>query len=102
MQEAADAGGGGAGFGRFAGAAAILNSDVFRKKTKVADQALWLRGRALQQDGNHTEAMKVLSELVNDFKDSIRVHDAKLLWATSAIQTGRAVEVPGFLIDLSE
>ena len=86
----------------FAGAAAILNSDVFRKKTHVADQALWLRGRALQGAGNHGEAMKVLSDLLHDFPESIRVRDAKLLWATSAIQAGRAVEVPPFLIGLRE
>src|ERR1051325_9544225 len=43
----------------FASAAAILNSDVFKRYTKVADQALWLRGKALQQSGNQTEAMKV-------------------------------------------
>lgn len=88
--------------GDFAGAAAILNSDVFRKKTNIADHALWLRGRALQKAGNHLDAMIVLANLLNDFPDSIRVRDAKLLWATSAIQAGRAVEVPGFLVDLSE
>jgi soluble lytic murein transglycosylase len=86
----------------FSGAAAILNSDVFKKKTKVADQALWLRGRALQQAGNHAEAMNVLSELLRDHPDSVRVRDAKLMWASSAIAAGRAVEVPPFLIELSD
>ena len=86
----------------FAGAAAILNSDVFRKKTRVADQALWLRGRALQSAGNHAEAMQVLAQLLRDFPDSIRVRDAKLLWAKSAIDAGRSVEVPPFLIALAE
>ncbi len=81
----------------FAGAAALLNSDVFRKKTKIADHALWLRGRALQQTGNQAEGMKVLSELLNDFPDSVRVRDAKLLWAKSAILAGRASEVPGII-----
>ena len=88
--------------GDYAGAAAILNSDVFRKKTSLADHALWLRGKALQAAGNHVEAMNVLGTLLHDFPDSIRVRDAKLLWATSAIQAGRAVDVPGFLVDLSE
>ena len=86
----------------FAGAATILNSDVFKKKTKVADYALWLRGRALQGAGNHAEALKVFASLLHDFPDSIRTRDAKLMWATSAIQAGKAVEVPGFLVDLSE
>jgi soluble lytic murein transglycosylase len=86
----------------FTGAAAVLNSDVFRQKTKIADHAMWLRGRALQSAGNHAEAMAVLDRLLKDFPDSIRVRDAKLLWATSAIAAGRAVDVPGFLVDLSE
>lgn len=86
----------------FAGAAAILSSDVFRQKTRVADQALWLRGKALQAGGNHTEAMSVLTSLLHDFPDSIRIREARLLWAASAIQAGHAVDVPGFLVDLSE
>ncbi len=86
----------------YAGAAAILNSDVFNKRTKVADHALWLRGKALQAAGNHAEAMKVFGEIVKDHADSIRTRDAKLLWAQSAIAAGRAVEVPPFLIELSE
>lgn len=88
--------------GDFAGAAAILNSDVFAKKTGIADHASWLRAKALQQAGNHADAMRVLSELLRASPDSVRVRDAKLLWAASAMQTGRAVEVPGFLVDLSE
>ncbi len=84
----------------FAGAAAILNSDVFGKKTKLEDHALWLRGQALQQAGNHGEAVKVLSELVREHPDSIRLRAGKLAWATSAILAGSAVEVPPTLVDL--
>src|SRR5260221_4955372 len=80
----------------FAGAAAILDTDVFSKKTKVADHALWLRGQALQKAGSHAEAMKVLGDLLRDFPDSVRARDARLAWATSAIAAGRAVQVPGF------
>ena len=86
----------------FAGAAAMLNSDVFKKKTKVEDHAQWLRGQALQQAGNHAEAMKVLSDLVREYPDSVRSRDAKLAWATSAIASGGAVNVPAFLVELSE
>ena len=86
----------------FAAAASILNSDVFRKKTKVADQALWLRGRALQGAGNHVEALNVFATLLHDFPDSIRSSEAKLMWATSALQVGKAVEVPPMLVNLSE
>ena len=84
----------------FAGAAAILNTDAF-KKTKVADHALWLRGQALQKAGNHAEAMKVLGELVKDHPDSVRARDAKLAWATSAIVSSHAVEVPPILVELT-
>ncbi len=86
----------------FAGAAAILNSDVFKKRTKLADHALWLRGKALQAAANHAEALKVLDELLREYPESIRTRDTKLLWATSAIAAGRAVEVPPFLIELTE
>ncbi|MFN0140928.1 MAG: transglycosylase SLT domain-containing protein [Pyrinomonadaceae bacterium] len=86
----------------FAGAAAILNTDVFRKRTKLADHALWLRGKALQGAGNHAEALRVIDELLRDHPESVRTRDAKLLWATSAIAAGRAVEVPPFLIELTE
>ncbi|MEQ1923496.1 MAG: hypothetical protein ABL952_13405, partial [Pyrinomonadaceae bacterium] len=86
----------------FAGAAAMLNSEVFRQKTELADYALWLRGRALQSSGNHAEALNALGQLIRDHADSIRLRDAKLLWATSAIAAGRAVEVPPMLIELSE
>lgn len=86
----------------FTGAAAILNTDVFAKKTKIADHALWLRGQALQKTENHTEAMKVFEGLLRDFPDSIRTRDAKLAWANSAIAAGRAVEVPPMIVELVE
>jgi soluble lytic murein transglycosylase len=86
----------------FAGAAAILNSDVFRKKTRVGDHVLWLRGRALQQAGDHAAAMNVLADLIRDHSDSVRLRDAKLLWAGSAIAAGRSVEVPPMLVALSD
>ena len=87
--------------GDFAGAAAILNSNDFQQKTNVADYALWLRGKALQQAGNHAEAITVFAKLLSDFPASLRVREAKLLWATSAIAAGRAVEGPPFLVDLT-
>ncbi len=85
----------------FASAATILDSSVFREKTSVADYALWLRGKSLQQNGNHTEAMNVFAELVRDFPDSLRARDAKILWAASALESGQANEVPAFLKELT-
>ncbi|HTH52128.1 MAG TPA: transglycosylase SLT domain-containing protein [Pyrinomonadaceae bacterium] len=88
--------------GDYAGAASLLNTDVFRTKTRVADEALWLRARALEKAGSNAEAMKVAEELIRDFPQSIRVRDAKLVWARSAIAAGHAVDVPPFLVDMSE
>ena len=84
------------------GAAQILNSDVFREKTKLGDYALWLRGRALQQSGKHAEAMTVYATLVKDFPDSIRAKDAKLLWVNSATNAGQIAQIPGFLKELTD
>ena len=85
----------------FAGAAALLNTNDFRTKTKVADHALWLRGVALQQSGDHAGAMGAFSQLINDFPDSLRVTDAKMKWAESATQSGQASQVPTWLAELS-
>jgi soluble lytic murein transglycosylase len=85
----------------YAGAAAMLNSDVFAKQTKLADYALWLRGRALQQAGNHAEAMGVFSKLINEQPDSLHMTEAKLLWANSATNAGQAAKVPEFLRELA-
>ncbi len=85
----------------FAGAAQILNSDVFRQKTKLGDYALWLRGRALQNAGDHANAMKIFGSLINDFPTSLRVREAKILWSNSALQSGQAAQIPVFLQDLT-
>ena len=86
----------------FEGAAQILNTNVFREKTKLADYALWLRGRALQSAGKHAEAMGVFSQMMQDFPTSLRIREAKLLWANSAMQSGQAAQVPAFLQDLNK
>ena len=80
--------------GDSAGAAAMLDSPVFAEKTKVADYALWLRGKALQNNGNHAEAIKVLTTLIDTYPASLRRTDAELLRASSAIAGGSAAEVP--------
>ncbi len=86
----------------FSGAAQILDSNVFREKTTVADYALWLRGKALLQAGNQAEAMNIFAELVRDFPNSLRARESKILWATSALASGQADKVPNFLKDLTD
>jgi soluble lytic murein transglycosylase len=84
----------------FTGAAALLDSGDFAQKTKLADYALWLRGRALQESGDHANAKAVFARLIAESPDSLRRTDAKLLWSQSAIQSGEAAKVPEFLADL--
>lgn len=86
----------------FAGAAQVLNSDVFKQKTELGDYALWLRGRALQSAGNHAEAMQVFEQAAKEFPTSLRANESKLLWANSALQSGQAARIPNFLEDLNE
>lgn len=85
----------------FAGAAQVLDSDIFKQKTNLADYALWLRGRALQSAGNQTEAMQVFAQVVKEFPSSLRANGSKLLWANSALQTGQAAQIPNFLSELN-
>ncbi|MDQ3129946.1 MAG: transglycosylase SLT domain-containing protein [Acidobacteriota bacterium] len=84
------------------GAAQILNSDVFREKTKLGDYALWLRGRALQQNGKHVEAMNAFSALIKEFPNSTRAKDAKLLWTNSAMSAGQTAQIPNLLKELTD
>lgn len=82
------------------GAAEILNSTVFRQKTNLGDYALWLRGKALLQAQKPAEAMRVFQQLAEEFPNSLRLKEAKLLWTEAALQSGMAREVPVFLQDL--
>jgi len=84
------------------GAAEILNSNVFRQKTTVADYALWMRGKALFQAGRFIEAQSAFEQLVKDFPNSLRAREAKLLWAQSTLSGGRAENIPFFVKDLVE
>ena len=84
----------------FAGAASLLDTEDFAKKTKLGDYALWLRGQALQGAGNHATAMTVFERLLNEYPDSVRVEDAKLKRAESAIQAGRQASVPPMLAEM--
>lgn len=85
----------------FTGAAALLNTPDFATKTRVADHALWLRGRSLQEAGNHAPAMQAFEQLVADYPGSLRATDARLRWAASAIAAGQTSRVPDQLRELS-
>ncbi|MGH9947805.1 MAG: transglycosylase SLT domain-containing protein [Pyrinomonadaceae bacterium] len=85
----------------FAGAAALLETDEFTKKTKLGDYALWLRGQALQSIGNHPAAIEVFTKLENEFPNSIHLDQAKLKRAESALLSGKASTVPAMLAGLT-
>ncbi len=87
--------------GDFEGAANILNTDVFKQKTKLADYALWLRGKSLQSAGKHAEAMNVFSAVLREHPNSLKARESKILWANSALQTGQAAQIPDLLSDLN-
>jgi len=85
----------------FAGAAALLNTDEFAKKTKVGDYALWLRGQSLQNAGKFDDAIVVYEQLRREYPNSLHLDDSKLKQAESAIAGGHQAVVPAVLADLN-
>ncbi len=83
------------------GAAQMLNSDIFAQKTELADYALWLRGKAFQKANNQPAAQRVFAELVQKYPTSMRVREAKLMWALSLYENGQASQVPNVLSQLN-
>ena len=86
----------------FAGAAEILNSDIFKEKTNLGDYALWLRGRALQSAGNHAEAMNVFAR-VGQRISRIRCGHAnrKCSGQIRRCKADKPRKIPNFLSDLN-
>ncbi len=80
-------------------AAEILNSPLFKQKTAVADYALWLRGKSLMQAMRYAEAISVFQQLTNEFPNSLRINDAKFLWAESAFNLNQPQVVQNVLQD---
>jgi len=67
----------------FAGAAKLLDTEDFAKKTKLGDYALWLRGRALLFDNQLAAASTVFQQFIEKYPDSILVKDARIGFATA-------------------
>jgi soluble lytic murein transglycosylase len=86
----------------FTGAAALLDTNIFRQKTTLADYALWMRGQALAQAGRSADAQKAYEQMVRDFPNSLHVREARLGWADAALQSGQALLLPAILDDLNE
>ncbi len=84
----------------FRGAAEMLSGDEFARLTAVGDYALWLRGQALQNAGDHPAAMQAFDDLIRQFPDSLRASEARFMWASSAISSGRHASVPEALAQM--
>ena len=86
----------------FGGAAALLNSDDFARKTKVGDYALWLRGQALQAAGNSNDAIAVYERLEREYPNTIHLSQARLKRAEASISAGHAQVVPAVMAELND
>jgi soluble lytic murein transglycosylase len=88
--------------GDYAGAASLLDAKVITSRTNVADYALYLRGRALEQAGRRTEARAAYEQLARDFPASTRAREAALRNAQMVVEDGQAAAAPPLLKDLNE
>jgi soluble lytic murein transglycosylase len=86
----------------FNGAAALLDTNIFRQKTTVADHALMMRGQALAKAGRFGDALRVYEQLVKDFPNSLHVREARLGWGDAAMKSGQEPLVPAILDELNE
>jgi soluble lytic murein transglycosylase len=85
----------------FAGAAALLNSDIVRDHSLLGDYALFMRGNALEQAGSLPEARATYEQLLEIYPASLRSRDAVLLDANIIMRSGNAAAVPALLKDLA-
>ncbi len=88
--------------GDYAGAASLLDSKVIRERSKLADYALLLRGRAFEQAGRRVEARAAYEELARNFPQSARAPEAAVRNAQLVMQDGQAAAVPPLLKDQNE
>lgn len=82
--------------------AELLDTNLFRQKTTVADHALMMRAQALAKAGKFADALRVYEQLVKDFPGSLHVRDARLGWGDSAMRSGQEPLVPAILDELNE
>src|ERR1700720_1550392 len=85
----------------FAGAAALLDSNVIRDYTALGDYALFMRGDALEQAGRRAEARIVFEKLFHDYASSLRAREARLRDANLLLPAGDASGVPLLLKTLA-
>ncbi|HEX8162004.1 MAG TPA: transglycosylase SLT domain-containing protein [Pyrinomonadaceae bacterium] len=88
--------------GDFNGAASLLDSNVFRQLTSIADYALLLRADALAKLNQRAEARAAYEQLARDFPASPRARDAVLRDAEIALQSNEAAAVPALVKKLTD
>ena len=80
--------------GDFSGAAALLDSRDVRERTRIGDQALFMRAGWLEQAGRRVEARAAFEQLARDFPDSPRARAAALRAAALILQDSQPSAVP--------
>jgi soluble lytic murein transglycosylase len=88
--------------GDYAGAASLLESKLIKDRTNLADYALYLRARALEQAGRRTEARAAYEQLAREYPTSIRARDAGIRDAQLVMDDNQAAAVPALLKALAE
>ncbi|HKS28196.1 MAG TPA: transglycosylase SLT domain-containing protein [Pyrinomonadaceae bacterium] len=88
--------------GDYAGAASLLEAKVITSRAGIADYALLLRGKALEQAGRRTEARAAYEQLARDYPTSLQARQAALRNAQMLIEDGQAAAAPVLLKDLNE
>lgn len=88
--------------GDYAGAASLLDNKVIAARTSLADYALLLKGRALEQGGRRAEARATYEEVARTYPSSSLARQAMLSNARLALEDGQAAAVPELLKSLNE
>ena len=86
----------------FAGAASLLDTKIIGEYTSLADYALFMRAGALEQAGKTLEARAIYQQLLQQYPNSLRAHEAALHVADLLVKNGEAAAVPLLLKDLAQ
>ncbi len=74
----------------YAGAALLLDSNLVRDHSLLADYALFMRANALEQSGRTAEARALYAQIARDYPDSLRAREATLDAANIMLASGDA------------
>ncbi|HEV2836259.1 MAG TPA: transglycosylase SLT domain-containing protein [Pyrinomonadaceae bacterium] len=88
--------------GDFAGAAAVLDTNLIAQQTSIADHALFLRASALEQAGKLQEARAIYQQIMQEFPSSLRAREAALRAADLLTKSNEGAAVPLLLKDLNQ